>query len=103
MGARSPSQGQKARPRRPSPPPKGEQRATKQGKEARRQKPSPPPVPGGGRNEIAHLLESATQEGGRYYTNPTYQLEQEPQRCESCLLPGGAGPLTLAPEEEATA
>ena len=43
----------------------------------------------GGTNEIAHLLESATQEGGRYYTNLTYQLEQEPQRCESCLLPAG--------------
>ena len=58
-------------------------------KEDRRRRPSPPPALGDGRNEIAHLLESATQEGGRYYTNLTYQLEQEPQRCESCLLPAG--------------
>ena len=78
-------------------------RSTKQGKEDRRRRPSLPPAPGGGRNEIAHLLESATQEGGRYYTNLTYQLEQEPQRCESCLLPGRAGLLTLAPGEEAVA
>lgn len=78
-------------------------RALSQGKKDRRRKPSPPPAPGGGTNEIAHLLESATQEGGRYYTNLTYQLEQEPQRCERCLLPGRAGPLTLAPGEEAVA
>ena len=82
---------------------KGEKRGEGKREEDRRRRPSPPPAPGGGTNEIAHLLESATQEGGRYYTNLTYQLEQEPQRCECCLLPGGAGPLTLAPGEGAVA
>ncbi len=82
---------------------KGEERGEGKRKEDRRRRPSPSPAPGGGANEIAHLLESATQEGGRYYTNLTYQLEQEPQRCESCLLPSRAGPLTLAPGEEAVA
>ena len=82
---------------------KGGKRSEGKRKEDRRRRPYPPPAPGGGTNEIAHLLESTTQEGGRYYTNLTYQLEQEPQRCESCLLPGRAGPLTLAPEEEAVA
>ena len=75
-------------------------RALSQEKEDRQRKPSLPPAPSGGTNEIAHLLESATQEGGRYYTNLTYQLEQEPQRCESCLLPGGAGLLTLPQERK---
>lgn len=78
-------------------------REERQGQAGGRRRSSPTPAQGGGTNEIAHLLESATQEGGRYYTNLTYQLEQEPQRCESCLLPGRAGPLTLAPGEEAVA